>query len=343
MSLETKTENVMTKRFCRKLVTNSVESDAYPLSNLLDDSEKATHQSKGFMVAHFVKAPVLIRFEFEQSIRLVAIEIGLKVGAQKTTSLEIFFGSGGLDELMTKMAFIKIPTGKDFLLLKSANNRLAKEFSSSNPEKTFDFLLPNKRFADKKGNEIRSIGINVVQSVGVPCIKSIRVFVPSKMNSSDSMECKNSIESLDSAKKSSPVVKLNTSECKTTETPVESKTRGIPVERKRTPTESKTTEIPAEFFDAVTNEVMSLPVLLPSGKSVDRSTLEKYSAAESAHGRSPNDPFTLLPFTEIRKPLPHISLKNRIDAFFLLNQNLAKSENFGRTMCGNHFSIDHLI
>lgn len=98
-------------------------------------------------------------------------------------------------------------------------------------------------------------------------------------------------------------------------------------------------EIPAEFFDAITNEIMSLPILLPSGKSVDRSTLEKFCAFESENFRSPNDPFTFLPFTEFRKPLPHSSLKLRIDEFFIKHQNLAKKFNVGKTMCGKNYSI----
>jgi U-box domain-containing protein 5 len=36
--------------------------------------------------------------------------------------------------------------------------------------------------------------------------------------------------------------------------------------------------IPSEFIDLITNEIMVLPVLLPSGKSIDKSTLDKYLA-----------------------------------------------------------------
>lgn len=180
-SLLEKTEFVMTKHFCRKLVTTSVESDAYPLSNLLDGI-----RSNGFMVAHFVKAPVLIRFEFEQSIRLIAIEIGLKVGAQKATALEIYFGSKGIEDVMNKLAYVKVPTGKDVLMLKLGNNQLVKEICPLNSENTFEFLVPNKRFGVSTTNQIRSIGINVVRSVGVPCIKFIRVITDSSFNADDS-------------------------------------------------------------------------------------------------------------------------------------------------------------
>jgi hypothetical protein len=43
--------------------------------------------------------------------------------------------------------------------------------------------------------------------------------------------------------------------------------------------------IPSEFIDLITNEIMVLPVLLPSGKSIDKSTLDKYLANEAQWGR----------------------------------------------------------
>ena len=50
--------------------------------------------------------------------------------------------------------------------------------------------------------------------------------------------------------------------------------------------------IPAQLLDEITFEVMALPMLLPSGHSVDQSTLEKLARADSACGRPPTDPFT---------------------------------------------------
>jgi hypothetical protein len=43
--------------------------------------------------------------------------------------------------------------------------------------------------------------------------------------------------------------------------------------------------IPSEFIDLITNEIMVLPILLPSGKSIDKSTLDKYLANEAQWGR----------------------------------------------------------
>ncbi|KAI4881567.1 hypothetical protein NFI96_013265, partial [Prochilodus magdalenae] len=82
------------------------------------------------------------------------------------------------------------------------------------------------------------------------------------------------------------------------------------------PTESP---IPEEFLDPLTQELMVLPMILPSGMVVDSSTLEEYQKQEAAWGRLPNDPFTGVSFTKDSKPLPNPLLKSRIDALVLQN------------------------
>ena len=50
--------------------------------------------------------------------------------------------------------------------------------------------------------------------------------------------------------------------------------------------------IPEQLLDALTFEMMVLPMLLPSGHYVDRSTLYKLAHADALYGRPPTDPFT---------------------------------------------------
>ena len=50
--------------------------------------------------------------------------------------------------------------------------------------------------------------------------------------------------------------------------------------------------IPDEFLDEITCELLVLPMLLPSGHCVDRSTLGKLAASDASFGRPPLDPFT---------------------------------------------------
>ncbi|XP_019908074.1 RING finger protein 37 isoform X1 [Esox lucius] len=76
-------------------------------------------------------------------------------------------------------------------------------------------------------------------------------------------------------------------------------------------------QVPEEFLDPLTQEVMLLPMLLPSGVSVDSSTLEEYQRREATWGRVPNDPFTGVPFIPESQALPNPHLKSRIDRFLL--------------------------
>lgn len=53
-----------------------------------------------------------------------------------------------------------------------------------------------------------------------------------------------------------------------------------------------TVVVPDRFLDEITYEIMALPMLLPSGHCVDRSTLDKLHHTDSIYGRPPSDPFT---------------------------------------------------
>nr|XP_061804533.1 RING finger protein 37-like [Nerophis lumbriciformis] len=89
------------------------------------------------------------------------------------------------------------------------------------------------------------------------------------------------------------------------------------------------TSIPEEFLDPITQEVMALPMLLPSGMSVDSSTLEEYQKREASWGRPGSDPFTGVPFTASSQPLPNPQLKRRID-LFLLHSGCSRDGTTGR-------------
>lgn len=86
-----------------------------------------------------------------------------------------------------------------------------------------------------------------------------------------------------------------------------------------------------------------LPMLLPSGVSVDSTTLEEHQKREATWGRLPNDPFTGVPFTSISKPLPNPQLKSRIDHFLLQKGLLRKDGMLGRQGKGDDPQASKLI
>ncbi|XP_042343845.1 RING finger protein 37 [Plectropomus leopardus] len=101
--------------------------------------------------------------------------------------------------------------------------------------------------------------------------------------------------------------------------------------------------IPEEFLDPITQEVMMLPMLLPSGVSVDNSTLEEHQKREATWGRPPNDPFTGVPFTSTSQPLPNPTLKGRIDHFLLQSGMVRKDGVLGRRGEGENPQASRLV
>ncbi|XP_035022776.1 RING finger protein 37 isoform X1 [Hippoglossus stenolepis] len=101
--------------------------------------------------------------------------------------------------------------------------------------------------------------------------------------------------------------------------------------------------IPEEFLDPLTQEVMMLPMLLPSGVSVDNTTLEECQKREATWGRPPNDPFTGVPFTSTSQPLPNPQLKLRIDHFILQRGGVRRDGMLGRQGEGKNPQASRLI
>ncbi|XP_029294621.1 LOW QUALITY PROTEIN: RING finger protein 37 [Cottoperca gobio] len=109
------------------------------------------------------------------------------------------------------------------------------------------------------------------------------------------------------------------------------------------PTPPSNLSIPEEFHDPITQEVMMLPMLLPSGVSVDNTTLEEHQKREATWGRPPNDPFTGVPFTSTSQPLPNPQLKSRIDHFILQKGMIRRDGMLGRQGEGENPQASRLI
>lgn len=101
--------------------------------------------------------------------------------------------------------------------------------------------------------------------------------------------------------------------------------------------------IPEDFLDPITCDIMTIPLLLPSGHNIDTVTLEKHVAAERSWGRLPSDPFTGKLFSTTCKPVPNSALKVRIDKFLLtggvntsaLRRTVGRDTNLSRESTGS--------
>lgn len=90
--------------------------------------------------------------------------------------------------------------------------------------------------------------------------------------------------------------------------------------------------IPEDFLDSITYEIMTQPIILPSGKVIDQKTLEKHAQNEAIWGRPVSDPFTAVRFNDSVKPIAAFPLKARIDKFLLENSNREEIKKLPRVL-----------
>lgn len=97
---------------------------------------------------------------------------------------------------------------------------------------------------------------------------------------------------------------------------------------------------PERFLDEITYDIMAIPMLLPSGHYVDRSTLDRVVQSDVSYGRSPSDPFTGVPFTSTIKPQFCAQLKSQIDQLLSAEENVFAGQ--GRTLGSASDITQHL-
>lgn len=96
--------------------------------------------------------------------------------------------------------------------------------------------------------------------------------------------------------------------------------------------EESTFTIPEDYLDAITQELLVMPFILPSGNVIDSTTIEKHNRHEEIYGRLPSDPFTGLIYTSESQPKFNESLKTRLDQFKLRNSHEIDVKRSGRTL-----------
>ncbi|XP_029412717.1 RING finger protein 37 isoform X2 [Nannospalax galili] len=342
--------NLCLPQFRPRIHCNKVSADGYEVENLI--SEDFIKRSRGFRTEYFIRPPVYVTVSFPFNVEICRINIDLSArGGQNVTGLEIYTSvsssrtSWDPHECQTtgtmapsapeKEAFTLV--GK--VLLKNQSQVLFSHrgFKARPPFSSMEVTLPSPTVVAQelwnKGTFSLShvahlkICITHVTGSAISCIKHLEVWgQPAK---TCSQEVINNV--LLVASENLPQnLGLHTPAL-----PMESDCDpGGQSEGQQAPCIlQELTEVihdvPEEFLDPITLEIMPCPMLLPSGKVIDQSTLEKCNLSEAAWGRVPSDPFTGVAFTPQSRPLPHPSLKARID-HFLLQHSISGCHLLGR-------------
>ncbi|XP_043920033.1 RING finger protein 37 [Protopterus annectens] len=332
--------NLCLPQFRPRIHCNKICADGYEVENLISSDPVKRH--RGFHAEYFIKPPINITLSFPFNIEICQVNIRLSTGGHQTcTGLDIRTCTSS-----TRATWNVLQDSQDFqgqaFSDKDVFILVGKTSVKEHTEVTFKNKVFVSRFPFDKVSvdlstgsllqELWSKGPNALTNVShlklcithatggyLPYIKNVEVWgQPAK-------SCPR--QALDSVLKAhlgsvpqKPSLQLNVFSLSAEGDLVSSVHSAEPL-----PTSAKMMEtfdtVPEEFLDPITLEIMTLPMLLPSGKVIDQSTLEKYNKSEATWGRVPNDPFTGVAYNQHSKPVPHPPLKARIDHFLLQNRS----------------------
>ena len=353
--------------------------DGCEVENLMKDPRSRMWNSPYFMAEPYIKCPVEVVLTFPCLIDISAIVIEPRTTYQRTRALEIYSAyqkpledshKGRKEQSSNVAADVSCTLNypckyeHDFTLSSTrTKNRRILNFAgkynerglSKTPEK---LVFVNKShpisfdqdtalgatFLDLRMNpSLRSCSnlVIIITWATVPVLRSLQVWATaSKSNKSEIYHYVQSVmtwpadETLSEVKEDDEVVILDEESQTPHCTAVASAEDKFDI-----------SEVPEEFIDPITFQLMAVPMLLPSGNSIDRSTLDRFINEESKYGRLPSDPFTSMVFRENHQPIPNTSLKSRIDKYVLQNaariQATARSAGF-KGHVGNQKSVDRI-
>lgn len=296
---------------------SATAEDNYSEQNLIADSDSSAFLS-GFMAYSVVKPPVDLLFTLCCPIELQSIILKTRSGSLKSNGFEVFTKVSN----STKDEFRKV--GQVYNLKQDGvlfyNTYTSKKYSS-HIQSGGDGMLCSELFLNLGRRALVTqvkITIKCTERC-VPVMKEVKIYgLPGKSLPQDTrMAIMAKWERRITVPKAIDLSSDNTTD--NTSFPLNSNT-------------ILNATIPEEFLDCITFEMMSLPMVLPSGKVVDKSTLDRHSKSEEAWGRSPSDPFTGVSFTEHSKPILNAALKSQIDKFLLANQHRSFAKTIPRTV-----------
>ncbi|XP_074662045.1 RING finger protein 37-like [Tubulanus polymorphus] len=336
--------------FQPRIHCDKISADNYELKNLISSSAAAaatnSHHQNGFMVERFIKCPVSVTIEFPCTIDIHRVIIDCCVGSQKSTGFEISTRSGKISNPWiiseqtaappTRKQTATPPTRKQTAAPSTSGLfRIVARFRNTSEKTVINF--ENDRFTprlnlrsysswwslrlpiidtdinSRNSREINALTIRVVQTSNgsIPALKRLAVLgEPSISNHRTLIQTIVDIHNqlLQSLQLAAPQLAAPRSVTVTEESCTNSKT---------TRSKINDDEIPIDFLDEITCDLMTIPMLLPSGHNIDQTTLERIINDDKVKGRVPSDPFTGVTLTEINKCIPNGKLKSRIDQFLL--------------------------
>ncbi|XP_069779693.1 RING finger protein 37 [Narcine bancroftii] len=332
-----------------RIQCNKVCADGYEVSNLI--SADPVSRKCGFRAEYFIKPPLHVTVSFPFKVELCRIDLEVSVGFQHSLGLDIYtcttrnksptwsetssqnsqpagqtFSENDVFTLVGKVSLknqTKVSFRHKAYQPRAPFNKFKGPTAFDNDTSMQD-LWNKGQFSLTNINHVR-ICITYVSGGSVPGLRRVEIWgQPARSSPHKLIESILKVYQEYKAEQSIPAIKKGNSFVMPASDGLEPSASGSLLTSE---------SIPEEFLDPITSEIMVLPMLLPSGKVIDQSTLDKYNRCEASWGRVPNDPFTSVPFNCHSKPVPHLTLKSRLD--YLLLHNTASGHGVvGRTRVG---------
>lgn len=290
---------------------STISTEGHEVTNLITNSDK------GFLAYSCIKPPVNIDITFLYNISINHILIWPCVGSQKSSGFQLYaktsndhsmpytlLSTGYLDQLDSGLLFY--PSNVNCETIPTPHNFVKR------------YIKNSMHYLTTYTNKLRICICKTENSV--PALSKIQVW--GTVSPRCGKDVVASVYSLWSKQETS--LATSTKRAEKLDTPVAAKNPRKPSE--------ESLEVPECFLDAITYEIMTQPITLPSGKVIDQSTLQKHEENEALWGRTITDPFTGIRFNEHRKPVVATSLKMRIDKFLLENSNAEEIKKLPRVL-----------
>lgn len=342
--------NFCSLAFGTKVTCSSVSTDGYEIENLLKAGKYG--QMKGFLAEHFIKPPLTITFTLPFKIDICSIIIDPNVGSQKSSGIEIFSAivpeeressnrhdNAGRD-VRSEPCVVSTNIGKGYCnnvtprLIYFSNRRYRSlhKLPTNSPdyqEGTADVLVRDIRCSSpacvRNVNQI-VVKITRVHGASVPALKKVEIWGQPAVSCDESLVQK-------IVQTAEQLLGLGVKQKKQPNSKEQKPSTSCKMEKKDGKGKMPASDqCPEDFIDPITCSIMVIPILLPSGHTIDQETLEKHNKIEATWGRPSNDPFTGVPFSAVNKPIPNVKLKARLDRFLLMGG--AAFKNVPRTAGG---------
>ena len=372
--------NFANKELKTKITCDALSVDGCEVENLIDTEPCNFHQQKYFMSEYYIKCPVEIILTFPCLVDISAVVIEPKVLSHRSKCIEMFtvFQRPLCTNLKRKRTLTAVDEEKNLKHIfpcvyekdytdpvVRSNNSFLLNFSCKHKDSIHQDFQPNKIiFVNSKhrvqydmfsGNSlthelrphasVRSCSHLLIKITWatIPVLHKLEIWgIPSTLNNGFIINNLYELLSTFSPKPEASTTKLFINSDKQLDNSDQLLQTGH-IQDCSVSERVTDVDVPKEFIDPITFFIMTIPLLLPSGNTIDRSTLDKYIIEEEKYGRLPSDPFTGIVFHDRQQPVPNSSLKSRIDEYLLKNSTMLDLDGFTTGVRAVQKTVDSVV